>query len=203
MPKWWLLILYAAVSVVAVVYKEPLLLWLEHGEAKDIPLMILIASLFALFPVLPYGVLGGVMGAKYGALTGGFINVAGSTIAAVIMFFLVRYVFAERGRAYVSRVKRLEQFTVLMERHPFFAILFARLIPILPAAAVNVYAGISRIRPVIYIAATLVGKVPIMAAMALAGEQLFAEQGNVLLLAVGYCLFLVVVYCLYIWWRKR
>ncbi|WP_134685436.1 TVP38/TMEM64 family protein [Brevibacillus migulae] len=203
MPKWWLLILYAAVSIAAVIYKEPLLHWLEQGETRDIPLMIGAASLFALFPVLPYGVLGGVMGAKYGALTGGIINVTGSTVAAVIMFFLVRYVFAERGRAYVARVKRLEQFTVLMERHPFFAILFARLIPILPAAAVNIYAGISRIRPVIYIVATIVGKFPVMVAMAIAGEQLFSEQGNVLGLAVGYTVFLAAVYLLYRWWRRR
>jgi len=202
MNRWIMLLLYAVAGAAAVYYHEELLLWLQHGDRGDIPLMILIATLFALVPVLPYGVIAGAMGAKFGTLAGGLINVTGSALAAVLMFWLVRHAFARQGRAYLARMNSLDRFTRMVERRPFIAVLFARLIPILPAPAVNIYAGISKMGMGPYTLATVAGKIPVMLLLAIVGEQVFSAPENLPLVVLIYAAFLAVVWLLYRWWER-
>jgi uncharacterized membrane protein YdjX (TVP38/TMEM64 family) len=203
MQKWALLVVYVIVTILAILYKDPLLAWLQHGETSQIPVMMLLAVFLALFPVVPYGVVAGAMGSKYGPLIGGLINVTGSAVASILVFFLVRYVFAERGRAYLSRYRRLDQFTRLFERHPFFSVLFGRLIPIIPAVALNLYSAFSRIRAFPYIMATILGKIPVMIVLATIGEKLFADRGSLPVVIVLYLLFLALVFYVYREWTRR
>jgi uncharacterized membrane protein YdjX (TVP38/TMEM64 family) len=107
-------------------------------------------------------VVAGIIGAKYGPFIGGILNVLSSTLAAGLLFVLVRLVFQEQGIRLLAKFKRVDQFTTLMERNAFFAVLLARLIPFVPAAFVNVYTAISRMRVGTFVAATLIGKIPVM-----------------------------------------
>ncbi|NGQ95929.1 TVP38/TMEM64 family protein [Brevibacillus sp. SYP-B805] len=203
MRKWALLVAYVIVTILAILYKEPLLAWLQRGETSQIPVMMLLAVFLALFPVVPYGVVAGAMGSKYGPLIGGLINVTGSAVASILVFFLVRYVFAEQGRAYLSRYRRLDQFTRLFERHPFFSVLIGRLIPIIPAVALNLYSAFSRIRAFPYIMATILGKIPVMIVFAIIGEKLFVDRGSLPVVIVIYLLFLALVFYVYREWTRR
>jgi uncharacterized membrane protein YdjX (TVP38/TMEM64 family) len=70
--------------------------------------------------------------------------------------------FSEAGIRLLAKFKRMDQFTAQMERNAFFSVLIARLIPFVPAVFVNVYTAISRMRFGTFMAATFIGKIPVM-----------------------------------------
>lgn len=194
MKKWILALLYLMMIVLAFLYKNHLLRWLADSSQAQIPVLLGLATLIALVPIVPFGVIAGMMGSKYGPLIGGLINITASTIAAVLMFMLVKAVFEHQGRAYMKKFKHLERLTVLFERNPFIAVLTARLIPIVPAPAVNIYAALSGIPFLTYVLATVIGKIPVMLVFALIGDQIWESPQHVMLVGGIYIIFLALVY---------
>jgi len=192
--KWLLVALYAIAAALCIIYRNELLIWIQKPGTPVLLPALLVATLIALVPVIPYGVVGAVIGAKFGFLVGSFINVAASTIAAVIIFALVRVSFADGTRRLLTRYKNIERFTRYVEEHPFLAVLFARLIPIVPAQAVNIYAGLSKMKLSIFLFATIIGKIPVMITFALAGDQVFKDAKNTLIVIGVYLAFLLVVF---------
>lgn len=194
---------YAAAVVAIVLYKDPLLHWLNEDSPDNLIWLFGIAVLLALVPVVPYGIVAGLLGAKYGPFFGGFLNVMSSTIAAALLFLSVRAVFQEQGLRMIAKSKRMDRFTALMERNAFLAVLIARLIPFVPAAAVNVYTAISRMRFAVFLAATLLGKIPVMFVFAVIGDQLVTDWRNIGWTSLVYLAFLSVVFVLYRQLRRR
>ncbi|MGN7454814.1 TVP38/TMEM64 family protein [Paenibacillus pasadenensis] len=203
MKKRLLFLGYVIGVIVIILNKDPILRWLDDDSANHLMLLFGAAVLLALIPVVPYGVVAGIIGAKYGPFLGGVFNILSSTLAAGLLFLLVRVVFQEQGMRLLAKFKRVDQFTALMERNAFFAVLLARLIPFVPAAFVNIYTAISRMRFGTFIAATLIGKIPVMFVFAVIGDQLLSDLGNVLWTLLIYAVFLLVVFVVYWWLRKR
>ncbi|WP_341413547.1 TVP38/TMEM64 family protein [Paenibacillus filicis] len=183
-------LMYVALIGAALFYKDELISWVSSGDISDIPLMLLVSILFAFVPVVPFGVIGGMMGAKYGIVIGGLLNISGSSIASLLMLLLVRTMFREQGRKYLSRFRQMEKFTVLYEKHPFLGVLTARLIPFMPAPVINVYSALSRIPVLLFMAATILGKIPVMFFFALVGETVRSSPQTTAVLVVVYVLFL-------------
>jgi len=194
---------YAAAVAASLYYKEELLDWVRHSDRSQLVPMTLLALFAALVPVIPYGIVAGVMGAKFGLVAGSFINLLASSAAAGIMFVLARYVLQRAAREFLSRFRRLDRFTAIYERNPFVGVLFARLIPIIPSAAVNVYSAITRMSWIAFMTATVIGKVPVMLIFAFVGEHVFSNVQNAVIAIGIYTVFLVVVYFSYRLWRKR
>lgn len=202
MKKWVLVFMYMSCIVLAFLNKEYILTWIQEKESIDIVPLIVLATILALFPVIPYGVIAGIIGAKFGIVTGGLMNVIASTIGAYIMFVIVRYAFSDAARRYISRNRKVEFFTKTFKANPFLAVLFARLIPIIPAPAVNIYSGITHIPSIAFIIATIVGKIPVMLVFAFVGDQLFSSLKNVVIVVTMYSFFLIFVYVIYRYWVK-
>lgn len=198
MRKGLLVLGYVAAVIVIIVYNEPIVEWLHDGNRSEHFMLIVGAAIvFAFIPAVPYGVVAGVIGAKYGSALGGFINILSSTIAAALQFLLVRFVFQEQGIRLLSKSDRISRFTALMERNAFFAVLLARLVPFVPAVLVNVYTAVSRMRFGIFVAATLIGKIPVMFVFAVVGDQWLNDFGNVLWISLIYIVFLLLVFLVY------
>lgn len=200
MQKWVIAFIYVLILVGAVIYKEPIADWIQNGEAP-IPPLFLTAVVIALVPFVPFGIIGSIMGAKYGVFAASIMNVASSSLAAVVMFWLVRAVYAEEGRAFLARYSKLELLTALHEKNAFFSVLFMRIIPVIPAQVVNVYSAISRMSFAAFVAATLLGKLPVMLMFAWIGDQ-FMSPGRILLIVMIYAIFLTGVYGGYRLWMK-
>jgi uncharacterized membrane protein YdjX (TVP38/TMEM64 family) len=201
--KWLLLLGYLVAIVVIIMNKDPILGWLDDDRGNNLIFLIGGAVLLAMVPVVPYGVIAGMLGAKYGPLFGGLLNVFISTVAAVLLFLSVRVVFQKQGIRYLAKFKRMDKFTKLMERNAFLAVLTARLLPFVPAVAVNVYAAISRMKVGPFVVATLIGKIPVMFVFAVIGDQLLSSLRNVFWTSFIYMLFLSAVYLIYWFFRKR
>lgn len=190
-------VLYGVGIAAIIAYKKSILTWLVQGDVEHLPWMIGAAILLATVPVVPFGVIAGIMGAQYGPVWGTLINVASSTIAAVLLFLAVRVLFQERGRQFATKFKRMDRFMQFLERNAFLAVLTARLLPFVPAPAVNVAAAISRMTFGSFVLATVIGKLPVMFVFAVMGNQLFSSLSSVFWTLLIYVLFLMVVYACY------
>ncbi|MFB9326702.1 TVP38/TMEM64 family protein [Paenibacillus aurantiacus] len=193
-------LLYLAAAVLLYREGEAILAWL-HGS-RDLPLASVLAVLFALFPVVPYPIVGGILGAAYGPAMGGLITWIGSWLASIIMFVLVRRVYREWGERVLRRHGQAGKMTALFERNAFLAILFARLIPFIPSVLANVYAALSHVRLSVYAAASALGKVPAMLLFALLGDRAATEPSGMALVVLVYGAFLVSTLGAYRLWQR-
>ncbi|MCM3341482.1 VTT domain-containing protein [Paenibacillus sp. MER TA 81-3] len=201
MGKWITVAMYLLVAAGVFNYREEVLAWVAGVQsAGDVTMMLemfLAAALISLFPVIPFGIVGGMIGATYGLWTGGLLNMAASTLGAAVMFLAARYGCAERGRRYMERIAPLQKLNGMMEKNPVMTVLIARTIPILPAAAINIYAALMSVPFISFLVATALGKLPVMLVFAFVGEQLLGDWTRVPMVLLIYAVYLAGVYAVH------
>lgn len=201
-PKWGFLVGYVVIGVTAFSYRTPLLAWIHQGGSNHVLLLYLLATFLAVVPVLPFGVIGGVMGATYGVWAGGTFNWSVSLSGSLLMFLAMRYLFAERGRRALERFSAVERFNARLEQNAFLAILFTRMIPIVPAYVVNVYVALVGVPLRTFALASAIGKLPSNFLFASIGKLVTTSWWNIVWVILGYVFFLLVVFLLYRRWTR-
>lgn len=91
------------------------------------------------------------------------IMVAATTLATTIAFFIARHVARPSIEAWVGNTKQFETVKGWVERSPWIAIPFVRVMPIFPYALINYGLGLTRVSFWTYIAASEIGMLPINA----------------------------------------
>lgn len=157
--------------------------WLR-GE-PSLFLMVMLATLLALFPIAPYKVVIAVLGYAYGTIWAAAISWFGTTVAAILLYAAVRALYKENGRRLLGKYAAAEMFTTAVERRPFQAILLARLLPVIPQMAVNIYAGVASIPFWTYTAASAIGKIPAILLYAWMGSGLAEHPAIFAAIAAG------------------
>ncbi|MBP1155547.1 MULTISPECIES: TVP38/TMEM64 family protein [unclassified Paenibacillus] len=198
--KLGLAILYIGIAFMIYIYGEVILAWFQ--QTTNVTLVMLIATLMALFPVIPYPIVGGVIGAAFGPVLGGVITWVGSTLASILMFLFVRYGYQEWGERVLHSRNSLGKITVLFEKNAFLTILFTRLIPFVPSIVVNIYSALSRVSFTAYAIASSIGKIPAMLLFALIGDSLMTEPRNIVVTIGVYGAFLGITLLIYNIWKK-
>ena len=129
--------------------------WPSPGLA---PLVFVAVYTAAAGLALPGSALTLAGGALYGLWPGLLLNWAGAVLGATLAFLVARRL----GRDFV--VRRLKGRVAALDegagRHGFRAILFLRLVPLVPFNALNYGAGLSAVRPRDYVAASAIGMLP-------------------------------------------
>ncbi len=194
MKKVLVLIGYGSIALAMYVYGESLLQWVRQGGTDYLFATSILATLFALFPIIPYPLIGGILGAAYGPVIGSLITWTGSALASIIMFSFVRYGYQDWGRKWLHRYDKLSKVTLLFERNAFMTIFLTRLIPIIPSIIVNIYSALSRVSFVSYTIASSLGKVPSMILFAVVGNSLVSNPKDLLYISLFYGTFLLFVY---------
>ncbi|WP_149093506.1 TVP38/TMEM64 family protein [Paenibacillus terrae] len=184
MKKWLLATAYVSLLCIAFIYKDDWLAW--ANKQTSFPALLLLAFLFALIPFVPYKLIIASIAYAAGAWQGALICWLGTTFAALIVYGAVRILFRDKGRAYLERIQALERLNRVMEREPFAAVLLARLIPIIPQAAVNVYAGVTGFPFWSFMLGTAIGKLPAIAVYAYAGGTIAEHPVTGLLILLLY-----------------
>lgn len=191
MKKWLSIILYVSGTILAFIYRYDILDWMKEDHNLFISLGF--ATLLALFPVVPYKAVIGFFGYAYGSFAGAFICWLATNLAAAILFGLVKYLFHDKARAYLASIPALDKFTAGIERRPFASIVLARLLPIIPQTAVNIYAGAVNLPFWSYLAASSVGKIPGVALYAFLGDHLFQRPESAIVAILVYAAVLILV----------
>ena len=200
--RWLLLLGYAIVLYLVWMNKDTLLGWIKSGEVS-LGTMLLIVTGVACVPVIPFSVVIGTMGYVYGPLLGAVISLIGAWLAALIVYGVFRYVLRDKARLLLGRHRLTEQWTSLVERHPFRSIMLARLMPIVPQQAINLYSAAVPIPFVSYAGASLIGKMPSMFMFAFIGGRLSGDKYS-LFIAIGvYTGFVLLLFAGSRMWLRR
>ncbi len=166
MGKKYFSLLTLVISLTFVVLLYPKL---QHPEAFQafvtqwgwigVIIDLLIIILLALFPVVPFVLIAGVNTLLYGWVGGFILSLSGSLLGASVGFWLARTL----GQTWAQpKIGKLGKWGIMIEGNSFSIILLSRLIPILPAAAVNYAAGLSLMTFPKFLLASLIGKIPMI-----------------------------------------
>ncbi len=66
MKKGLVVLLYGVVIAAVIIFKESLLSWLSLGGVERLPWMIGAAILLAMIPLVPFGIVAGIIGPRMG-----------------------------------------------------------------------------------------------------------------------------------------
>lgn len=142
-------------------------------------------ALYAVLTMLlfPMAVVTAVGGALFGAVLATTLTVVGATIGATAAFAIGRRL----GRDEVERIagRRIGRIDGWLERRGFVAVLYLRLVPLVPFGALNYAAGITAVTRRDYVLGTAVGIVPGAFAYAALGGTLDDPSSPAFLGAVG------------------
>lgn len=90
--------------------------------------------------------------ALFGLWKGFLFSLTCSVIASTIIFLVIRYIFCD-----IKAPSNYKKYAEKIEKHGFWFVLVARLVPIFPTNIINITSGLSSIKPRHYIIATLLG----------------------------------------------
>jgi uncharacterized membrane protein YdjX (TVP38/TMEM64 family) len=114
-------------------------------------------------------------GVMFGPVRGALVAIAAANLAAVIGYAAARSALGPAIATFLSgREGRLARLVEALRARGFWPIMAARLMPVMPFAAVNIAGGLARTPIWIFVAATLIGGIP----SAFVGAWLGAELGT-------------------------
>ena len=152
-----------------------LLEWLERRVERNYWAALALFSLAfvgLILTTLPVGTIFCLAGGYFfGLVTGATAALLAGTLGAFLTYALVRQVGGQRVREHFSR-SRLEPWMLLLERDATWYLILLRIVPIAPFFVVNAAAGMTRIAPLHFLIATLVGLIPTSVIYAAVGRGL-------------------------------
>ncbi|WP_099300492.1 TVP38/TMEM64 family protein [Bacillus sp. Marseille-P3800] len=196
-------LIFLGLGILVFRFQDDFLYFIETLGDQSIVLTTSIATLFSLFPIIPYPIIGGLIGAAYGPYLGSFVTWAGSSMASILFFVFIRYAYQDIGLKLIHRFQFTSRVTMLFEKNAFMTIFITRLVPIVPSILVNAYSALSRVSTTQYIVASSLGKMPSMILFASVGHTIIHNPSGLILVAFFYALFLALVYISYRLWTKR
>src|SRR3954467_6087409 len=158
LKKIVIVIMLITILVVGMTQKNVLIEMVKDGGSHAILLSILLLTINVFFPLVPFAVSTGIIGAVFGTLQGTVISLSGSMLGTVLLFFVTRYGFRDWAQKKLKKYPKAQQYEEALNRKSFLAILTARLIPIHPAPVVNVVCGLSKVDWIVFFAASVLGK---------------------------------------------
>jgi len=158
------------IIVVGFLQKDEFLELVKQGGSLSVFISMLLVAICVFFPIVPFPVLAGTIGAAFGAAQGVFISLAGAMAGTMCLFFLSRYGFREYASEKLTKYSKVKEYEDFLNRNSFVSILTCRLIPIIPAPIVNIICGLSQVKWTIFFIASTLGKIPNILILSYAGS---------------------------------
>lgn len=199
MKKWLLFcLLYIPLLGVLFIYRNEIMDWSQNNASYTN--LTILTTVFAIFPVLPFKLIIALLGYAFGPVMGGMVSWLGTMISSLITYGVFRWLLRDTGDSYLKKIPGLKGLTIMMQEQTFSAVLLARMIPIIPQMAVNVYAGTAGLPFWSYMIASGLGRLPSIALYAYAGKNAAEHPLATLTIFIIYLLLLVLAFVSY---RKR
>ncbi len=145
-----------------------------------------------MFSVIPSGsVIAIAGGMAFGMYFGTLYTIIGATIGATVAFYISRLLgIGAVEKLFKGKMLKIEDGT---ERGGFLLILILRLIPIIPFNAISFGAGLTRIKYIDYMLATMIGIIPGSLVFINLGDKALNVRSPEFILAIGILLLIVIV----------
>lgn len=192
-----IILIYAVLITAAFLFQDEIATWMTSEGRGQLPIILVASTLLAAVPFVPFGIVGGIIGAKYGIMVGALMNLTTSTLAAILTYLLFRYLFREEGMAYLAKSVKINAIDQAIRKRAFWSVFIGRIIPIMPAFLINCYAGTFRLDFKVFLAATVIGKIPAMLVYAYVGDKAASGTGQWMIVLLIYAAFVLVVYGIY------
>jgi uncharacterized membrane protein YdjX (TVP38/TMEM64 family) len=179
------------IIVIGLFQKDELLHLMKQGGTISILISMLLVAICVFFPVIPFPVLAGTIGAVFGTAQGMVVSLTGAMVGTMAFFFLSRYGFRDYAQQKLMKYPKVQEYDEFLNRNSFVAILTCRLIPIIPAPVVNIICGLSHVRWLTFFTASIIGKIPNILLLSYAG----ASFSNNKLYSFGiYGVYLIIIF---------
>lgn len=166
------------------------------SRAPSIFIAISVIRPVFLFPASILTVVGGIL---FGSITGTIYAVAGSTLGAVVAYFLSKILGSDFIQViFGSQLLRMES---ILSEQGFRIIFVLRLIPVIPFDLVNYASGLVRVKFLYYVGGTALGLVPATFAYTFLGESLKKLYSFQFFLSIIF--FVLLIYIPILYERKR
>lgn len=166
------------ISIILIGYlqKDVLLHIIREGGTTAILVSMLFVAICVFFPLIPFPVLAGIIGAVFGTSQGVFISLTGAIVGTMGFFFLSRYGFREAAQSRLVKYPKIKEYEEFLNKNSFIAILTSRLIPIIPAPIVNIICGLSKVKWVSFFLASTIGKIPNILLLSFVGASFTSNK---------------------------
>ena len=181
------------------IWKEELLLLVKQGGSLSVFISMLLVVICVFFPVIPYPILAGGIGAVFGAPMGTVISLSGAMVGTLVLFYLSRYGFRDVAQKKLEKYQKVKEYEEFLLRNSFLAILTSRLIPIIPAPVITIICGLSQVHWLPFFIATAIGKLPNTLILSFAGATFSSNKLFSFGLYGIYLLFILLVNFLYVY----
>ncbi len=155
----------------------------------------------ALLAFLPAFVLAFANGLAFGAFWGGMLSLSSATLAAAISFGIAHALGRAPMEAMLGK-RSLGAADVWFARYGVYAVLIARLIPVVSFDVISYAAGLTRMSFPRFLLATIVGMAPATFVYSFLGERA-PQYINVLLIIFGLVVAAGIIYAAVLRYRKR
>jgi uncharacterized membrane protein YdjX (TVP38/TMEM64 family) len=183
--------------------KEAFLEAIQSGGVWSFWASIVFVSLLVFFPIVPFIFVAGVIGVAFGFWAGSLISLIGVMIGTLLMFVLTRLGFRDWVQRNMERYPKAQEYERVFEKNAFAAILFFRIVPVIPAPAVNVLSSLSKVSIGIFALASLLGKLPSVLIFTYAGSHLRENSIISIITYAVYFLAIVIAAAVYQYRRKE
>ncbi|MFD1426740.1 putative membrane protein YdjX (TVP38/TMEM64 family) [Kroppenstedtia sanguinis] len=176
---------------------QDLIQWSASFGGWGVFVALLFSILFNILGVIPGAVVTGVFVLLWGPLAGGSLAWLGEVLGSGIAFLLLRRGYRGGTGKDSPDWRWVRSLNHWPRRRQFLSLLSARLLPFVPAGAINILGALTCIRFGDYLLATALGKLPSTALEVLIAHDLIQIREHSLRLG------LVLVVLIGVWWTWR
>lgn len=183
------------ITIIAVGFfqKEAWLDAIKAGGMFSVLFSMLLIAADVFFPIVPFALVAALNGAVFGTANGIWITLTGSMLGTILLFFLARYSFRDWARKKVQAYPAIQSYEASFNKNAFTAVLLGRLIPVIPSLVMNVICGLSQVRWHVFFFASLIGKIPNIVVVTIAGANFTSNKLLSISIYGAYILIIMVV----------
>ncbi|WP_144933584.1 TVP38/TMEM64 family protein [Paenibacillus sp. 32O-W] len=163
---------------------------------------MLAVLLQTVIPVVPFVLIAGANVLIFGLWWGFVINYVMSIVGAALTFWFARSVGQQKVLDRLEKYPAAAAFNKRLESNGYFYIFIGRLLPVVPSTLINIGAGAMGVKASHFLAATIVGKLPMILLESYIGHDVmhFRQNKGRLLILVGIFVILLIIGG---WLKKR
>ena len=159
--KTFVFLVFAALIVISFWKKDAWIDIIKEGKTISILISIMLIVIVGNFPIIPFILAVGIIGAVFGIVNGALITLIGVNVGTLIIFFLTRYSFQSWARKKLNNYRGIRNYDNYFAENTFKNVFFlGGLFPIIPSPIMSSLCGLSDIRWTVFFFASLLGQIP-------------------------------------------